>query len=174
MKIAPVVFSDDDTVYKEFAKHYVQHKNGLYIVAPSGAGKTHFCQNQTEKHWIDGDDLWIAAKAHPEGPWWKEPIPVMDRIDQRADVITMEAMHQGFWIMGSSTYWLKPSAIVIPDWETHKEYIAARHHGNYDGGATPEDHSQVLGHIEFIKTWHTDHGVPLFSSIEDAVKALTS
>ncbi len=97
----------------------------------------------------------------------------MNRVDQRSDVITMEAKHVGFWIVGASNYWLKPDAIVIPDWEIHKKYIATRHKNNYDGGATPDDHDQVLSHIKFIKTWHTDHDVPQFASVHEAVTALT-
>lgn len=131
-----------------------------------------FCKNQTEPHWIDGDELWTAARAHPYTAWWKEPIEVINRIDQRSDVITVEAKLHGFWIMGVSNYWLKPDAIVIPDWETHKKYIANREGANYDGGATSEDLSQVEGHIVFIKKWHTDFGVPLYTSIDEAVEAL--
>jgi hypothetical protein len=32
----------------------------------------------------------------------------------------------------------------------------------------------VLGHIEAIKKWHTEKGVPMFTSIEEAVHALTT
>lgn len=173
MKINPVVFSLDTDFYKNFENIYKKHDYGLFILAPSGAGKTHFCKSQVEKHWIDGDDLWMAAKAHPDGPWWEESLEVMNRVDQRSDVITMEAKHEGFWIMGASNNWLKPDAIVIPDWEKHKQYIEHRQKTNYDGGATMERLSQVQSHIEWIKKWHTDHGVPLFESIDEAVQSLT-
>jgi hypothetical protein len=174
MNIEPVVFQDGQSLYDEFGKRYIQHKKGLFILAPSGTGKTYFCEKQTEKHWIDGDEIWIATKAHPNGPWWKESIEVINRVDCRSDVITMEAKKQGFWIMGASNLWLKPDAIVIPDWNTHKVYIANREKVNYDGGATSNDYSQVKGHIEVIKKWNTDYDVPLFKSIQEAVDHLTS
>ncbi len=174
MKMNSVVFTDGEQVYSELAKKYMTHDKGLFILAPSGTGKTYFCDHQSEPHWIDGDELWVKAGAHPDGAWWKEPIEIINWVDKRSDVVTMEAKAKGFWIMGASNYWLPPDAIVIPDWETHKKYISHRENNNYDGGATSEDHSQVLGHIEVIKKWHTDHGVPMYQSIEEAVKSLTS
>lgn len=159
--------------YETLAKKYVTHPKGLFILAPSGSGKTYFCKNQTTKHWIDGDDLWMGAGAHPEGSWWFESLKVINRVDQRSDIITVEAKKEGFWIMGASNFWLKPDAIVIPDWETHKAYIAHREEHDYDGGAKSDDHDQVLGHVEFIKKWHTDHGVPMFGTIAEAVMSLT-
>ncbi len=172
MNISPVVFKDGKSFYGELSNKYVKHDRGFFILAPSGSGKTYFCKNQIENHWIDGDSLWMAAGAHPDGPWWKESMEVINRIDRRSDVITMEAKSQGFWIMGASNLWLQPDAIVIPDWETHKQYIIARENGNYDGGATSEDYSQVQGHIEIIKKWNTDFGVPMYSSVQEAVENL--
>ena len=173
MNINPIVFTDGTEFFNSLGEKYKQHEKGFFILAPSGSGKTYYCQHQQEPHWIDGDELWMGAKAHPQGAWWLEPLEVINRVDQRSDVITMEAKHAGFWIMGASNYWLKPDAIVIPDWETHKDFIATRHQNNYDGGATPDDHDQVLGHIEVIQKWHTEHGVPQYKSITEAVEALT-
>lgn len=172
MIIPPVIFADGSEFYKNVAKKYKTHSKGLFILAPSGAGKTYFCKNQTEPHWIDGDDLWYGAKAHPEGPWWTEPVAVMNKIDMRCDILTFEAMERGFWIMGASNYWLPPSAIVIPPWETHKTQIARREAHNYDGGATTNNFKQVLGHMEWMKTWR-QKGVPVFESIDQAVSELT-
>lgn len=168
----PVIFADGVAYFEELGQKYRQHDQGLFILAPSGVGKTHFCKEQAEPHWIDGDDLWIGAKAHPDGPWWTEPLEVIDRVDQRSDVITMEAKHMGFWTMGASNSWLRPDAIVIPDWERHKELIGIRQKTNYDGGATLDRLEQVQSHIEFIRRWKKE-GVPEFKSIEEAVKALT-
>lgn len=168
-----VIFTDGTQFFEDLQTKYRKHDRGYFILAPSGSGKTYFCNNQTEPHWIDGDELWMTSGAHPDGAWWLEPVEVINRVDQRSDTITMEAMNKGFWIMGASNYWLKPDAIVIPDWDTHKKYIATRHENNYDGGATPDDHDQVLRHIEFIKKWHVEHQVPQFPSIKDAVDALT-
>ncbi|HEU5005081.1 MAG TPA: hypothetical protein VFT49_03280 [Candidatus Saccharimonadales bacterium] len=174
MELKPLILRDGSNFYQQLALKYKTHQKGLFILAPSGAGKTHFCKNQAEPHWIDGDDLWIGAGAHPDGAWWEEPLDVINRVDQRSDLITMEAKTKGFWVMGASNYWLKPDAVVVPDWETHKSYIAYREHNNYDGGAKSDALDQVQSHITVIKKWHTDHGVPLFKTIQAAVDALTA
>lgn len=140
----PVVFCDGTAIYQELAKQYNTHKTGLYILAPSGAGKTYFVNEQKAKNWIDGDVLWMSAKAHPEGEWWTKPLAEINEIERRSDVITTEAKKLGFWIIGSDCYSIIPDAVVVPDWETHKKYIQAREQGIYDGGATTKDFSQVL------------------------------
>lgn len=173
MDFSPVTFKDNQAFYDHFATQYRKHDQGFFILAPSGAGKTYFCKNQTEPHWIDGDDLWIASGAHPDGvEWWLGGEAMIHRVDQRSDVITMEAVLQGFWIIGASNYWLKPDAVVIPDWDTHVGYIREREQNNYDGGAKSDALDQVKNHIAEIQKWHTDHGVPLFTSIEEAAKTL--
>lgn len=173
MDIKPVVFTENEAFYKDFAKTYRTHSKGLFILAPSGTGKTHFCKRQEEPHWIDGDDLWYTAKAHPTGAWWLESGEVINRIDVRSDVITYEAKEMGFWVMGASNNWLKPDAIVIPEWETHVAQIKYREENDYDGGAKSDALDQVKGHIEIIEKWHTEHGVPKFNSISEAVEFLT-
>ena len=173
MNINPVTFNEDAKFYNQLGEKYLKHDFGLFILAPSGAGKSHFCRGQKEKHWIDGDDLWMGSHAHPEGPWWLEPIDTMNRIDKRSDIVTMEAMYEGFWVMGASNFWLKPSAIVLPDWEQHVAYIKFREENNYDGGAKSDRLKQVEEHRAAIEKWHTDHGVPLFKSVDEAVKSLS-
>lgn len=172
MDFAPVTFQDNQPFYDEFASRYHRHEQGFFILAPSGSGKTYYCTHQCERHWIDGDELWLKSGAHPDISWWVGDLDTINRVDQRSDVVTMEARRQGFWIMGASNYWLKPDAIVIPEWETHKSYIIDREQNHYDGGAKSDSYDQVLGHIEVIKKWHTEHGVPLFKSISEAVSAL--
>ena len=174
MILKPLAFEDSGQIYKDFATKYVQHDYGLFILAPSGAGKTHFCKAQTKPHWIDGDEIWMAAKAHPDAAWWNENLEIINRVDQRSDVITMEAKSQGFWIMGASNYWLKPDAVIIPDWEKHVGWIAHREKHNYDGGAKSDQLEQVQDHIKVIKKWHDQHGVPMFKSIPEAVANLTT
>jgi hypothetical protein len=46
----PVIFTDGTHYFSELAKKYTQHTKGFFILAPSGAGKTYFIHNQTEKH----------------------------------------------------------------------------------------------------------------------------
>jgi hypothetical protein len=167
-----LVFADGTSVYKELGKKYISHKVGYFILAPSGAGKTHFIENQQEPNWVDGDEIWMAAKAHPMGEWWLEAISVIDEIDQRSDVVTVEAKKLGFWLMGASNYWLKPDAVVIPDWETHQQFISKRENNAYDGGATSEDLERVKKSRNWMSRWKKE-GVPFFQSIEEAVNYLT-
>ena len=176
MALNPVIFNDGSDFFVDLATKYKKHKNGLFILAPSGAGKTHYIKSQTENDWIDGDYLWEDSNAHPDfkEKWWTQGIEVINRVDQRSDVITLEATDQGFWIMGASNYWLKPDAIVIPDWDVHVNYIKHREENNYDGGATSDALGQVKEHIETMLKWHNDHDVPVYKSIAEAVENLTN
>lgn len=167
----PIMFSDGTKIFKRFAKEYICHKKGFFIMAPSGVGKTHYVNNQKEKHWIDGDVIWEATNAHPRGSWWLKPNEYIDFLDQRSDIITAQAKKLGLWIMGASNYWLTPDAIVIPDWKTHVSYIKNREQNNYDGGATLDRLDQVKGHRKWILQW-VKKGVPRFNSIDDATNYL--
>ena len=158
---------------EEFSTKYMTHENGLFILAPSGAGKTYFVDHQTKKNWIDGDKLWTEAGAQPNRAWWLEGMPVISEIDRRCDKVTEMAKEKGLWIMGASNNYLKPDAIVIPDWEEHKKLIYLRETTNYDGGATSDRLDQVVGHRKWILEWEKK-GVPKFESIREAVDYLTS
>ena len=168
----PLVFTDGTKIYKELGEKYITHKVGFFILAPSGAGKTHFIKNQKDQHWIDGDEVWMMAKAHPEGEWWLEDTSIIDGIDQRSDVITVEAKKRGFWLMGASNYWLKPDAVVIPDWETHQRFITKRENNDYDGGATSKDLERVKKSRTWMSRWGKE-GVTIFQSVEEAADSLT-
>jgi len=163
----PISFTDGSTVYKKLAIDYITHKKGFFILAPSGAGKTYFVNNQTDKHWVDGDKLWQVTGAHPDVAWWKMGLDIINEVDQRSDIITVQAKKLGFWIMGASNFWLKPDAIVIPNWGTHKKYIKQREETAYDGGATTKDFEQVQSHRKVILEWEKQ-GVPKFQSIQEA------
>jgi hypothetical protein len=169
----PLMFADGTDVYKKFTDEYKTHNKGFLIVAPSGAGKTYFINNQSEKHWIDGDSLWEAANAHPKGEWWLESGEVIDEIDRRSDFVSEQAKKLGLWIMGASNNWLRPDAIVLPDWETHKKYIEQRENNSYDGGATSGRLEQVLRHRKWIGRWEKE-GVSVFNSIEEAANFLSN
>lgn len=169
----PIVFSDGEAVYRKLAETYITHKVGYFILAPSGAGKTHFVKHQGSPDWLDGDDLWMTTNAHPDGAWWTQGIDKITEIDQRSDVITIEAKKLGFWIVGASNSFLEPDAIVIPDWETHKQWISAREHGNYDGGATSDQLDQVTSHREWIMKWEAQ-GVPKFGTVDAATAFLAA
>lgn len=172
---------DEERIQKtlqELDQKYIQHKEGFFIMAPSGAGKTHYVNHQKEnsdgkRDWMDGDSLWQRSGAHPDREWWLESGETMDEIDRRSDIVTAEALKKGFWILGASNIWLKPDAIVIPNWERHVEMIKHRETHNYDGGAKSDRLGQVQGHREWIMRW-TKKGVPVFESMEEATGALAS
>lgn len=173
MKLPHVIFSDGEEFFNQLQKQYRTHSKGLFIMTPSGAGKTYFCNKQVEPEWIDGDTLWIDSGAQPPIEWWNGGVPMIERVEQRCDAITAQAVDMGPWVMGSVNSWLKPDAIVIPKWETLVERIHNRQvGGNYDGGLTDSHLEQLKTHLSIIEKWHTDHGVPKFESIEEAVSTL--
>jgi hypothetical protein len=162
------VFQKDEEVYKKLLDKTVRHSKGFFILAPSGAGKTYFITHQKEKHWIDGDALWIATKAHPDIDWWTKGLEIIREVDARSDVITQEAKRLGFWIMGASNNWLAPDAAVLPPWETNVAYIKKRQEENYDGGLTTDQLDQLKAHHEEIRKVAESKNVPIFESIDAA------
>ena len=169
----PLVFTDGTDTYNEFKKTYITHKKGFFIYAPSGTGKTHYINKQKEKHWVDGDIIWSACKALPNGQWWTWSSKEIDSIERRVDIITEQAKKQGFWIMGASCVNILPDAIVIPDWETHLKYIKHREKNNYDGGLKSDDLDKIKGFRNYVLRFKK-LGVPVFKSVEDAVSYLVS
>ena len=143
----------------------------IFILAPSGVGKTYYNENQKEKHWLDGDELWEGANAHPRGPWWLSPVDVLIEIENKSDTITVQAKKIGFWILGSMNDWLRPDAIVIPDLNVHKKYIITREKDSYDGGITSDRFDHMLHERKMARRW-VKKGVPLFKSVEEAADYL--
>lgn len=172
-KVNPIKFTDGKDIFKKFMDKYVVHEKGLFILGPSGSGKTHFVKNQKEKHWIDGDEIWTATGAAPEIAWWTMGVEMINEVEMRSDVTTYYAKKLGLWILGASQRWLVPDAIILPDWEQHKQYIIKREQTDYDGGATSKDYDQVLGHREIMENLAKKEDIPIFQSIEEAVAALT-
>lgn len=163
----------DNPVFEALSGDYLVHSKGLFILAPSGAGKTYFVNHQAEKHWIDGDYLWVITGADYLGDEWEADFDKVQDVNIRCDKVTKTAKENGFWVIGSSNYDLRPDAIVLPDWNMHKDRIEKREHSTYDGGAKSEDLDNVLLHREWIAKWE-QKGVPNFTSIEDAVEYLIS
>ena len=168
----PLIFADGTTFWNELAQHYTRHDKGLFIAGPSGVGKSHFTRNQAANDWVDGDVIWDSAKAAPAGAWWLRSAEDIEVIDQRSDIITQQAKMLGFWIIGASVRWLKPDALVLPDWETHKKYIKHREENGYDGGAKSDALDGVLYHRDLLQKLFPD--VPVFQSVDEAVAALTA
>lgn len=173
MNIPEVIFADGKDYFASIESRYKRHEKGLFIMTPSGAGKTYYTSRQAEPDWIDGDTVLIESGAQPDMDWWNQGVPVIERVEQRCDIITQQFRDKGYWIMTSINFWLEPDAIVIPDWETLTQRIATRQQNNYDGGMTSEHHEQLKKGIEIIERWHTEKGVPKFESIEEAVRTLT-
>jgi len=177
MNLDPVIFCGGEDFFDNLAKKYKTHQKGLFIMTPSGAGKTYFCKRQSEPDWLDGDEVLIASGAQPkvEDKWWDQGVPVIERVEQRCDVITQQCVDRGFWIMNSINFWLKPDAIVIPEWDVLVSNIHKRQKsGNYVGGLTDSHHEQLKISIRIISEWNTKHGVPQFKSIKEAIEHLTS
>lgn len=171
----PLIFTDGTEFFKKLEKDYIKHKKGFFIMGPSGVGKSHFyrTQKEGERHWIDADRIWRWSKAMPKGAWWETP-ELIEEVEQKCDVITVQAKKMGFWLIGSANWWLKPDAIVIPHWRTHIKFIKKREL-NFDGGAraNPKELAQVLRHRKWILTWQKK-GVPKFNSVAEATKYLES
>jgi hypothetical protein len=163
--------STDNPIFEELSKEYITHTKGLFILAPSGVGKSFYVNNQKDKHWLDGDYLWEITGADYLGDEWENDFDKVQDVNKRSDIVTKIAKENGFWILGSSNYDLKPDAIVLPDWEVHRERIAKREQSHYDGGAKSDDLNGVLKHREWINEW-AKKGVLKFSSIEEAVEFL--
>lgn len=168
----PLVFSDGTATYNKLAEEYRTHENGLFIIAPSGAGKTYFVDHQETKEWIDGDTLWMATNAHPKGEWWLKSLKEINDIERRSDVITTQAKRLGFWIIGADCYSISPDAVVVPDLETHKQYLQLRtNNPNNDGGQTIDALNNVLRARKYMESF-VQKGVPLFASIHEAAEYL--
>ena len=172
MDIQNVIFADGSDYFAQLESKYIRHEKGLFIVAPSGTGKTYFTTHQTTQDWIDGDQVLVETGAQPNTDWWNKGVPVIERVEQRCDVITQQFRDNGYWIMTSINSWLEPDAVIIPDWDILTQRIAHRQENNYDGGLTSEQHEQLKKGIEIIERWHTEKGVPKFSTIEEAIKTL--
>lgn len=166
----PLMFADGTDLYDKFAKDYMKHKEGYFILGPSGIGKSYFVRRQKtgEKHWIDADVLWRKARAMPIGKWWEKGYKDIERVEEQCDIVTAQAKHEGLWLIGSSCRWLIPDAVVVPHWSTNVRYIKIRDK-NYDGGITAEQLPQLLRHRKEILGW-AKKGVPKFTSVEAATK----
>ncbi len=165
------VFSSDKTPYDIFLQHTVPHRRGYFILAPSGTGKTYYIKNiQKDQHWIDGDVLWQSTGAHPDTEWWNQGLDVIKQVDARSDVITAQAKECGLWVMGASNNWLRPDAIVLPDWKTNVRYIKTREENNYDGGLTTAGLAQLKSHRRELRATARAKKVPVFSTVAEAAE----
>jgi hypothetical protein len=170
---APVMFTDGTEVYNKLALNYRAHAKGYYILAPSGSGKTYFVTRQTVKDWVEGDELWLATHAHPNGPWWEEPLERRVELEARSDVITQEAKRLGFWIIGGSNTWLRPDALVMPSLRLQKRYILERETSQNDVGFSLDQEDRILAQRKWFLRW-IKQGVPKFDSVDAATVYIAS
>lgn len=166
----PVVFCDGSLVFNDLKNEdYIAHQTGLFILAPSGTGKTYFVNGQFVNNWIDGDYLWSICGADYTDETWNGNMEEVMEINARCDTITLQAKKAGLWVVGSSNLFLQPDAIVLPNWRTHQRYITARENIRYGDGATTVDLEAVKQHRSWIRRWRK-YGVPCFESITEATK----
>jgi hypothetical protein len=168
----PLIFTNGTDFYNNLSKNSIRHKKGLFILAPSGSGKTFYITRQKVNDWIDGDTLWSTANADLTNDEWENDMNIVMETNNRCDIITEQAKKQGFWVMGSSNNWLRPDAIVLPPWNIHKKYVTNRESNDYDGGAKNENLSELKAHRKIIKQW-MKVGVPCFMSIAEAAHYLS-
>lgn len=169
----PIIFADGTNTFDKLKSEYLVHERGLFILASSGSGKSHYVSSQEAKHWIDGDVFWPLTGADPLHDEWEDDFEVVMEVNSRCDVMTYQAKKQGLWIIGSSNNWLRPDAVVILEKDKQRKFIQSRQKNNYDGGATEEDFENVQRHNSFIRQW-VDRGVPLFSKIDEATSYFES
>lgn len=83
----------------------------------------------------------------------------------RADYITEQSKQLGYWLIGSLFWEYKADAIVIPPWSIHGDYVKKRTDLN------PVMVKQVR---KLLFKQAKQMKIPLFTSIEEAVAALTN
>lgn len=159
----------DDLLQNLISNGLRKHATGLFILAPSGTGKSYFVDRQEEKNWIDGDELWPLTGADYTHSEWNNDFEEVMEINARSDVITLQAKNKGLWIIGSSNLFLKPDAVVLPPWKTHRRYVRSRESVLYGDGATTDDFEGLKLHRKWIRKWKK-YGVPCFLSVSEAVE----
>lgn len=171
-KVDPVCYTSGRKVFGQFMDEYIVHQKGLFVFGPSGSGKTYFVKHQKEKHWIDGDVLWTKTGAAPKRAWWTEGPEIIDEVDKKSDVITLQAKKLGLWIIGASFFGVKPDAMVIPNWKKHQKYIIEREKYHYDGGATGKDLKKMFRYRKFLRKYALKNKIPVFKTVAEATEYL--
>lgn len=162
-------FCDGTDVYKKYAKKYKQHDIGYVILGPPGIGKTTYIQKDEKavwargekKDWIDQDDLFNELGVN-----WSQNVDNQEdfRLNYlRADYISEQSKKLGFRLIGSLFWEYKADAIVIPEWNQHKQFIEKR--GDLDK-------KMVLEVRKLLEEQSKKLNIPVFTTIEAAVAYL--
>jgi GTPase SAR1 family protein len=148
-------FCDGTEAYRTFQKH----DKGMVILGPPGCGKSTFVATQKGNDWTDQDELFEKLGAN-----WKANEE--NQLDftlnyMRCDYLLEQSKQLGYKVIGALFWKYVPDAIVMPDIEIHKRWIATRDDLCLE---TILDIRTVLVDISI-----SNH-IPLFESCEDAVE----
>jgi hypothetical protein len=166
-----IQFVKNPDLYNKALEKAAKHKVGYFIFAPSCSGKSYYLDRASTNDWIDGDFIWEDSGAHPPvaTKWWQDSdVDNLDLIDIKADIVTDEVRKMGGWIMGASTYFLRPDAVVLLPWATHKSYALKRANELNSSGEQKIEKLKRMRRSYFKR--FKKNKVPVFKSIEEAVK----
>ena len=157
-------FIDGQDVYDDFNSAYKRHKKGYIILGPPGIGKTTFVNSQkgSKKDWIDTDTLFGSKSLNVN--WNNNKTTEDERLAYlRADYMLEQSKIYGYRIIGSLYWDYKADAVVIPPFSEHKKYLKLRE--DLDIGKVREIRVNLLINA-------TKNKIPVFTSIDEAVKSL--
>jgi len=166
------IFAEGKSVYSKLKNAFKTHKSGKFILAPSGAGKSHYIKHQTDSSWVDADEIWIPTGCFElADEWWNNGEERIREVFTKCDLMTIVARRIGFRLMGAmSNYNLVPDAIVLPPWKQHTRFIEARSINGDAHGLKSEELQMVKEHRKELHLYAKESGTMIFDSIEDAVE----
>tara|TARA_B100001175_G_C19403854_1_gene587645 strand:- start:140 stop:688 length:549 start_codon:yes stop_codon:yes gene_type:complete len=143
-------------------------KKGVSLIAPTGAGKTYFINNQQQGNrlWIDADPLMKRAKVLPEYNEWSEYN--FETIAQMCDMVTVYVKQKHKLRILGSTWWdaAMHDAMVIPDVGELKARLSQKE-DKFDDSFFENN---VLVAIKIMEKEAIKSNVPIiYDSIENAV-----
>lgn len=137
------------------------HPKGLFVVAPSGAGKSHYIKSHEK--WTDQDPF-LAEFGEGKGNLSESKL-------RRADDITFQLKKRGGWVMGAT--WWNPQhvdAFVVPPESTIKSRLRQKTDKFPDSYYDDE----IKPHIENdIKPLAKEHNIKIYESFDQCTRALS-
>ena len=127
----------------------------MIILAPPGSGKSFFVEHQpSSSFWID-QDVFLSQIGWDLGKGCYDQDKLLE-----ADQILTKEKKQGRHIIGSIFWDYIPDAVVLLPLEIHQQYVSLRPDLSWN---------QVVNVREFLEAHITQHNIPRFSSIQEAV-----